>query len=82
MTIGTVNTAEFFLTFTVSATFIFEMGWQAFTTATAGLLIGGVVAAPLAAMVASKARAKTLMIAVGILLTLTSLFGIYRSLTS
>ena len=81
-TIGTVNTAEFFLTFTVSATFIFAMGWQAFTTATAGLLIGGVIAAPLAAVIASKARAKTLMIAVGSLLTLTSLFGIYRSLTS
>jgi uncharacterized membrane protein YfcA len=82
MTIGTVNTAEFFLTFTVSATFIYAMGWQAFTTATAGLLIGGVIAAPLAAVIASRARAKTLMIAVGSLLTLTSLYGIYRSLTS
>jgi uncharacterized membrane protein YfcA len=82
LTIGTVNTAEFFLTFTVSATFIFEMGWQAFTTATAGLLIGGVVAAPLAAVIASRARPKFLLVAVGALLTLTSLFGIYRSLST
>jgi uncharacterized membrane protein YfcA len=82
MTIGTVNTAEFFLALTVSATFIYAMGWQAFTTATVGLLIGGVVAAPAAAVVASKSRAKFLLIAVGILLTLTSLFGIYRSLAS
>lgn len=82
ITIGTVNTAEFFLTVTVSATFIFAMGWQAFTTATAGLLIGGVLAAPLAAVVAKNARARTLLVAVGILLTLTSLFGIYRSLAT
>jgi hypothetical protein len=35
-TIGTVNTAEFFLTVTISATFIATLGWQAFTTATLG----------------------------------------------
>ena len=45
-TIGTVNTAEFFLTVTISATFIATLGWQAFTTATVGLLIGGVVRRP------------------------------------
>lgn len=39
-TIGTVNTAEFFLTVTISATFIAALGWEAFTIATAGLLIG------------------------------------------
>jgi uncharacterized membrane protein YfcA len=33
-TIGTVNTAEFFLTVTISATFIFALGWEAFTIAT------------------------------------------------
>jgi uncharacterized membrane protein YfcA len=30
-TIGTVNTAEFFLTVTISATFIAALGWEAFT---------------------------------------------------
>jgi uncharacterized membrane protein YfcA len=44
--IGTVSAAEFFLTMTISATFIAALGWEAFTAATAGLLIGGVVAAP------------------------------------
>ncbi len=48
-TIGTVNTAEFFLTVTISATFIAALGWEAFTTATLGLLIGGVLAAPFGA---------------------------------
>ena len=32
-TIGTVNTAEFFLTATISATFITQLGWAAFTHA-------------------------------------------------
>ncbi len=46
MTIGTVNTAEFFVTTTISATFITQLGLEAFTLATVGLLIGGVIAAP------------------------------------
>ena len=77
-TIGTVNTAEFFLTATISATFIAALGWRAFTIATAGLLIGGVAAAPLGAIVAKRARPKLLMIMVGLLLSATSLFGLYR----
>src|SRR5215216_5300529 len=42
-TIGTVNTAEFFLTVTISITFLTTLGWKAFTVATTGLLIGGVL---------------------------------------
>ncbi len=43
-TIGTVNTAEFFLTVTISATFIATLGWPAFTDCQrCGLLIGGVL---------------------------------------
>ncbi len=77
-TIGTVNTAEFFLTATISATFIATLGWAAFSVATVGLLIGGVAAAPLGAVVARKARPKLLLALVGALLVLTSLFGLYR----
>ena len=54
-TIGTVNTAEFFVTVTISATFLAALGWEAFTVATLGLLIGGVIAAPFGAMIAKKA---------------------------
>jgi uncharacterized membrane protein YfcA len=79
--IGTVNTAEFFLTVTISATFIAALGWKAFTAATLGLLIGGVAAAPLGAFVAKRVPAKGLLIMVGILLTLTSLYGVYRALS-
>jgi uncharacterized membrane protein YfcA len=77
-TIGTVNAAEFFLTATVSATFIAALGWEAFTVATAGLLIGGVAAAPFGAVVAKRVRPRPLLLMVGVLLVLTSLFGLYR----
>ena len=78
--IGTVNTAEFFLTVTISATFIAALGWAAFTFATIGLLIGGVVAAPFGALVAKRVSAKTLLIMVGTVLTITSIYGVYRAL--
>jgi hypothetical protein len=79
-TIGTVNTAEFFLTVTISATFIAALGWAAFTTATVGLLVGGVLAAPLGAVVAKKVPPKHLLILVGSALLVTSLYGIWRAL--
>ncbi|MEZ0243512.1 MAG: sulfite exporter TauE/SafE family protein [Sphingomonas sp.] len=79
-TIGTVNTAEFFLTATISATFITQLGWEAFTLATVGLLIGGVIAAPFGALLAKRVEAKTLMLLVGIVLTATSIYGLYRAL--
>ena len=78
--IGTVSTAEFFVTVMVSATFIAALGIEAFTVATVGLLIGGVAAAPLGAFVAAHVPAKPLLIAVGIILTLTSVYGIYMGL--
>jgi uncharacterized membrane protein YfcA len=44
-------------------------------------LIGGIAAAPLGAFVAKRVPAKGLLILVGVLLTLTSLYGIYRAVT-
>jgi uncharacterized protein len=79
-TIGTCNTAQFLVAVTASATFIASLGWSAFTVATLGLLIGGVAAAPLAASIARRGRPKVLLVTVGMILTLTSLFGIYRAL--
>jgi uncharacterized membrane protein YfcA len=80
-TIGTVNTAEFFLTVSISATFILTMGWAAFTTATLGLLIGGVCAAPFGAWIAKRINPDTLLTFVGALLTLVSLYGLYKALS-
>ena len=80
-TIGTVNTAEFFLTVTISATFIAALGWEAFTMATVGLLIGGVLAAPFGAIIAKRVNPDTLLTFVGALVTLTSGYALYRVLS-
>ncbi len=78
--IGTVNSAEFFVTSAISATFIVGLGIADFTVAVIGLLIGGVVAAPLGAILAKRIPAGPLMLMVGIVLTATSVYGIYRAL--
>src|SRR5215203_2693133 len=79
-TIGTVNTAEFFLTVTISATFLAALGWEAFTIATTGLLIGGVLAAPFGAIIAKRVNPDTLLTFVGALVTATSSYALYRAL--
>ena len=79
--IGTVNTAEFFLAVTISATFIVALGWEAFTRHTIGLLLGGIAAAPLGGYIAKKIPADGLLVMVGIVLTLTSAYGIWRALS-
>jgi len=79
-TIGTVNTAEFFVTVTISATFIVAMGWEAFTVATVGLLIGGVCAAPFGALIAKRVNPDLLLTFVGLILTVTSGYGLYRAI--
>lgn len=80
-TIGTVNTAEFFLTTAISAAFIANLGFEAFTLATVGLLIGGLAAAPFGAVLAKRIPAQTLLTMVGFVLTATSLFSLYKALS-
>jgi len=80
-TIGTVNTSEFFLTATISATFIATMGFAAFTLQTVGILIGGLIAAPFGAVLAKRVPSRLLMAMVGVLLTLTSAYTIWSALT-
>ncbi len=78
--IGTVNTAEFFLTVAISAAFIANIGFADVAGATLGLLIGGVLAAPFGAWAAKHIPPRGLMIMVGVVLTITSSYGIYHSL--
>ncbi len=77
--VGTVNTVEFFLTLTISAAFIYHLGFADVAGATLGLLIGGVAAAPLGAWAAKHFPPKTMLLLVGIVLTLTSSYGVYRA---
>ncbi len=78
--IGTVNSVEFFVTLAISATFVSQMGLAQFSLAVVGLLIGGVVAAPLGAILAKRIAPDRLMVMVGVVLSITSAYGIYRAL--
>lgn len=78
--VGTVNSAEFILALTVSATFIFHLGLDDILGPTLGLIIGGVAAAPLGAFLAKKFPPKVMLVMVGVILTATSLFGLYSAL--
>lgn len=77
--VGTVSAVEFFLTSIVSATFIYHLGLKDFATATIGLLIGGVAAAPLGALFAKRIPMKLMLVLVGTVLTITSTYGFVRA---
>ena len=77
--VGTVNSAEFFLTLTISAAFIYHLGIADLAGATLGLLIGGILAAPLGAWAAKHFPPKYMLIMVGVVLTLTSAYGIWSA---
>jgi uncharacterized membrane protein YfcA len=77
--VGTVNSVEFFLTLAVSATFISQLGIADLAGATLGFLIGGLAAAPLGAWAAKHFPPKYMLIMVGVVLTLTSGYGIWSA---
>ncbi|HEY6963575.1 MAG TPA: sulfite exporter TauE/SafE family protein [Erythrobacter sp.] len=77
--IGTVNTAEFLLTLSISVTFLLTLGPAAFTLITGGLIIGGVVAAPFGAILASRVNPRTLLFAVSLVLIVTSAYSIWKA---
>ena len=79
-TIGTVNTAEFLVTIATSASFVTQLGFSAFSTAVIGLIIGGLLAAPFGAIIASRVSAGRLLVMVGLLLLATSLYSLWRAL--
>ena len=74
-TIGTVNAAEFVVTLAVSITFLLSMGLQ-YLNVVAGLLIGGMMAAPLAAVLVKRVKERWVLVAVGVLVLSISLFQI------
>lgn len=71
-TIGSVNAAEFAISFASGITFMLFggiHGWQVII----GLIAGGVIAAPIAAFLVTRIKRKPMMIAVGILIIILSL---------
>mgnify|MGYP001342024938 FL=1 len=79
-TIGSVNFAEFFLTLASAASFIMLAGEPNTWLMVAGLVFGGLFAAPFAALLCKKLPARTLLIIVGTLITAISAYNIYSSL--
>jgi uncharacterized protein len=77
--IGTVNSAEFLLTLSISITFIATLGFAAFTLITVGLIIGGVIAAPFGAVLTSRVQPRFLLLAVSLVLIATSSYSIYKA---
>lgn len=78
--IGSVNLAEFFVTLTISATFFMTIGLSLWPII-AGLIIGGVIAAPFAALAAKHVPAKVLMVVVGCVIIGLSLRTLIQSLS-
>ncbi|HEY9839326.1 MAG: sulfite exporter TauE/SafE family protein [Candidatus Sericytochromatia bacterium] len=79
ITIGSVNLAEFFLTFGSAIVFSVLVGSGPWPIV-AGLVFGGLFAAPFAAFLCHKLHARTLLILVGTLISLLSLYNLYRAL--
>ena len=70
--IGSTNLAEFFVSMASSLTFFAILG-LAHWSIILGLVIGGVIAAPIAAYLSNKIPVKTIMILVGIIVIIVSL---------
>lgn len=75
--IGTVNTAEFFVTYFSAGVLIYFTGIQSWQIIL-GLIVGGTLAAPLGAYVTKKLPTKTMMVVVGVLIIITSLFTLSK----
>ncbi len=79
MTIGSVNLAEFFLTFVSAGVFAMLVGESPWPTV-AGLVIGGLFAAPFAAWLTQRLHTRTLLALVGSVIALISVFNLHQAL--
>ncbi len=87
--IGTVNTAEFIITTSVSVTFLWAMatghwaeggGFKILGSAVAGLIAGGLAAAPLAGFLVKHLSERFMLRAVGIIIVLLAGFQTWQLL--
>lgn len=78
-TIGSVNFAEFFLALAGAVSFTLLIGSGVWVLVL-GLVIGGLFAAPFAAMMTKKLSARVLLILVGTLISAISTYNLYKAL--
>jgi uncharacterized membrane protein YfcA len=71
-TIGSVNLAEFFVSFASSITFFISIGIGYFQII-AGLIVGGILAAPIAAHLVRKIPVKKMLVVVGVVVIIVSI---------
>lgn len=81
-TIGTVNSSEFFITLSSSITFIFFItNIKKYLLILFGLVIGGVIASPIAAKLCMKLNEKKLYILTGLMLIILNIYNIINYLS-
>ena len=79
LTIGSVNLAEFFLTLISAGVFAMLVEDNPWITV-AGLVVGGLFAAPFAALLTRRLKTKVLLALVGTVIVLISSYNLYRAL--
>ncbi len=79
-TIGSVSFAEFFVTAAISITFLGTIGLELWPII-AGLILGGALAAPVAAYAARAIPDRPLMILVGSVIVLLSIRGLVQAIS-
>ena len=72
-TIGSVNLAEFFVSFASSVVFAMFAGLSNYGLVILGLILGGMIAAPIAARLSQRLPVKTMMLLVGIVVIVVSM---------
>ena len=80
-TIGTVNTAEFFVTIAETTTFVAMIGdFKNYTQIIVGLIIGGMIAAPWGAYLCKKIPVKLMLGMVGVLVVILNTYKLLKHL--
>jgi uncharacterized membrane protein YfcA len=77
-TIGTVNTAEFIITISISITFLTQLDLAHYGQVVLGLIVGGALAAPLAGYVIKKLPMRVALVLVGSVLSALTVVNVVK----
>ena len=80
--IGSASLAEFFLTVSISVTFLLTLDFSKYWKVVLGLIIGGAIAAPLAGFLSRILAPRTLMILVATVVIILSVYNLVRLATA